>query len=86
MISKEEARNMILDAFEEEALLIGGLAAVHGLEDDVVWRLMKNLDAILGKTLRRLHDRDAPQKTAAGKPNTKPYPAIEDFLLKLRRA
>ena len=87
MISKTEAREMILNLFEEEALIIGGLVAIHELEDDFVWRIMKNLDVILGKTIRRLDDRDSIEdpKVKPGHPNPKPHPAIEDFLLKLRR-
>lgn len=88
MITKEKARELILDAFEEEALVIGGLAAVHGLEDELVWRIMRNLDVILGKSLRRLDSSDASagRRTERGDVNTKPHPAIEDFLLKLRKA
>ncbi len=87
MISKTEARELINDLFEEEALIIGGLIAVYQVEDDLVWRLVKNLDVIRGKILRRLEDKAqgdgdgaAPRRT-----NLKPHPAIEDFLLALRR-
>jgi hypothetical protein len=88
MISKAEARGMIDELFEEEALVIGGLVAVHEMDDDLVWRLVKNLDVIRGKVLRRLEDEapadeDGPPRR---RPNLKPHPAIEDFLLSLRRA
>jgi hypothetical protein len=87
MISRDEAKKIILDSFEEQALVIGGLVAVHNVEDDLVWRLMKSFDVILGKALKRLHvpssDRD--QESAAGRVNVKPHPAIEEFLLKLGR-
>ncbi len=88
MITKEKARDLVIDLFEEEALVIGGLAAVHGLDDDLVWRLMRNLDVIMDKSLRRLESSDAagPRKTDAAGVNPKPHPAIEDFLIKLRRA
>ena len=88
MISKAEAKELILDLFEEEALVIGGLAAVHKIEDDVVWRLIKNIDVIRRKVIRRLEDK-TPEEGDAGaprRPNLKPHPAIEDFLLSLRRA
>ncbi len=87
MISKAEARELINDLFEEEALLIGGLVAVHQIDDDLVWRLVKNLDVIRGKILRRLEDK-APadgDSAPARRTNLKPHPAIEDFLLALRR-
>ncbi len=88
MISKAEVRDLITDLFEEEALIIGGLVAVHKVDDDLVWRLVKGLDVIRGKTLRRLEDEESgdqagPQPHRA---NLKPHPAIEDFLLSLRRA
>ena len=87
MISKAEVKDLILDLFEEEALVIGGLVAVHKIEDDVVWRLVKNIDVIRRKVLRRLEDK-APEEGDGGpprRPNLKPHPAIEDFLLSLRK-
>ena len=88
MISRAEAKELINDLFEEEALVIGGLVAVHEVDDDLVWRLVKNLEVIRRKVLRRLEDKapvdgDDPQPR---RPNLKPHPAIEDFLLTLRRA
>lgn len=88
MIGKEEARDLINDLFEEEALVIGGLIAVHDVHDDFIWRLVRNLDVIRGKVLRRLEDRTQPdvEEAQAGHNKLKPHPAIEDFLLKVRRA
>jgi hypothetical protein len=88
MLSKAEARGLIDDVFEEEALVIGGLVAVHDLDDDVVWRLVQNLDVIRGKVLRRLEDNEPDgENDRAPKPTKlKPHPAIEEFLLTLRRA
>ena len=87
MMLKEEVKDLILDFFEEEMLLIGGLVATHKIEDDVVWRLVKNLDVIHRKVLRRLDDKDSDQEGGGPprRPNLKPHPAIEDFLLSLRR-
>lgn len=88
MITKTEARRIINDLFEEEALVIGGLVAVHDLDDDLVWRLVKNLDVIRGRFLRRIEARDANDNGngSAPQPNLKPHPAIEDFLINIRRA
>ena len=88
MITEAEVRELITDLFEEEALLIGGLIAVHKVDDDLVWRLIKNLDVIRGKILRRLEDNELPGDAAVPprRPNLKPHPAIEDFLLSLRKA
>jgi hypothetical protein len=87
MMRKSEVKDLIRDLFEEEALVIGGLVAVHKVEDDVIWRLVKNLDVIRRKYLRRLDDKD-PDDEGGGpprRPHLKPHPAIEDFLLTLRR-
>jgi len=86
MISTAEARDPINDLFEEEALVIGGLVAVHKMDDDLVWRLIKNLDVIRVKVLRRLDDEPPGDdgKSWYHRPNMKPHPAIEDFLLSLR--
>ena len=87
MISTADATDMVNDLFEEEALIIGGLVAVHEMDDDLVWRLMKHLDVIRGKVLRRLEDQAPPdEKTPSGRPTLTPHPAVEDFLLALRRS
>jgi len=83
MISKADAKALINDLFEEEALVIGGLVAVYELDDDLVWRLMKNLDVIHGKILRRLEDQ-VPADEPLRRPNLKPHPAIEEFLRSIR--
>jgi len=86
MISKAEAKELVNDLFEEEALVLGGIVAVHRLDDDIVWRLVKNLDVIRTKALRRIEDRDEGREGRPDAPDLRPHPAIEDFLLKLRRA
>jgi len=88
MITRTEAKQLINDLFEEEALVIGGLVAVHRLDDDLVWRLVKNLDVIRGKALRRIEARGdgGGNGDATARPSLKPHPAIEDFLLAIRRA
>lgn len=87
MITKAEARELITDLFEEEALVIGGLVAVHKVDDDLVWRLVKSLDVIRGKILRRLEDNELPDDASVPlRRPLKPHPAIEDFLLSLRKA
>jgi hypothetical protein len=87
MITKTETRELITDLFEEEALVIGGLVAVHEVEDDLVWRLLKSLDAIRLKTLCRIEEKDPGDgdKTPRKRHNLKPHPAVEEFLLGLRR-
>ena len=87
LISKADATVLINELFEEEAL-VGGLVADYALDDDVVWRLVTHLDVIRGKVLRRLDD--TPPTDGSGppprRPTLTPHPAIEEFLLALRRA
>lgn len=77
MLSTAEARELIDDLFEEEALLLGGLIALHDVDDDLVWRLVRSLDAIRRKALRRLAADAGPQTPL-------PHPAIEQFLETVR--
>lgn len=83
MISKEEAKGVIRDLFEEAGLVIGGIVAMHDVPDDVVWQLMKSLDAIRRKALRRLDDSGGDDEPKTRKPNMQPHPAIEEFLRKV---
>ena len=84
MISKVEARELINDLFEEEALALGGLVAVHEIEDDLVWRLVRNLDVIRVRVLKRI-DGDE-EKPSTNESIPRPHPAIEDFLASVRGA
>ena len=53
MISTVDATALINELFEEEALVIGGLVAVHEMDDDLVWRLIQDFDVTRGQILRR---------------------------------
>ena len=83
---RTEVEEIIRDLFEEEALAIGGLVALHDIEDDLVWRLVRSLDVIRGKALRRLDDWEPAEDESKSESLAKPHPAIEHFLFKLRRA
>lgn len=87
MIEKTEVRELILDLVEEAALAIGGLVAVHDVEDDLVWRLMRTLDVIRGRALRRLdeHESAEEEQPPAGGPAAQPHPAIQEFLARIRK-
>ncbi len=87
VFDKAEVRNLINDLFEQEGLVIGGLVAIHKIDDDLVWRLIRSIDAIRRKFLRRLEEKD-PDDEGGGpsrRPNLNPHPAIEEFLLSVRR-
>ena len=88
MISKVDAKKLINDLFEEEALVLGGLVALHHIEDELVWRLVRNLDLIRRKTLSRLNQSGETEvsEPADELPNLKPHPAIEHLLINIRRS
>jgi hypothetical protein len=84
MVQNEDVKALILDLFEEEALVIGGLVALYHVDDGLVWRLVRSMDAIRGKFLRRLEDEEDLDKEPLREPYVCPHPAIEAFLSKLR--
>jgi hypothetical protein len=86
-LSVSDVRELLDHVFEQEALVIGGLVALHEWDDDVVWRLIRSLDVIRGRVLRRLEEKARAniERPSRG-PVLKPHPAIEGFLLSLRRA
>ena len=88
MITETEAKSLIDDLFEEQALVIGGLVAVHEVDDDLVWRLVRSLDATRRKALRRFHDKNGGEDDVFPNrpPHLRPHPAIEEFIQKLRRS
>lgn len=88
MFTTAEARELVDEVFEKEALVIGGLVAMREIDDELVWRLVKSLDVIREKTLRTLEERErsVPREETDMPLDMEPHPAIEDFLLKIRKA
>jgi hypothetical protein len=69
------------DAFEDVALLIGAVAAVHRFRDDLVWTLLRRLDRVRLRALARLScdGSGAPGASAPGRPQ-RSHAAVEQFL------
>lgn len=88
VITKEEARGLILDLLEQEALALGGAVALHDVEDSFVRLLVRDIDELRARTLRRLDAKGVAPGAGAERerPHLAPHPAIEDFLTRLRRA
>lgn len=80
-------RELINGIFEEEALAIGGLVAVHPVDDDLVWRLIRSLDSIRRRALRRTGGGDPGENgTGSGSRfDPAPHPAVEEFLRAIRK-
>ena len=85
IIRRSDAHGLLSEAFEETALVLGGLIAVHPIDDDLVWRFVRSIDGVRRKAVRRL---DAAQTGTAAPVSTSParHPAIEHFLAGLRRS
>lgn len=75
----------VRDAFDDVALLIGGVAVIHNLDDDLTWTLMKRLDRIRVRLLRDLKGnsrRDVFESAAAQPPRV--HAAVDEFLARNR--
>jgi hypothetical protein len=84
MLTETETKVMVDDLFEEEALALGGLVVIHEVPDDLVWRFIKTLDTLRERIHRQIESKSK-SEAPIRHPNLHPHPAIEDFLLKLRR-
>ncbi|MDH5527831.1 MAG: hypothetical protein OEY97_11050 [Nitrospirota bacterium] len=84
MFSASETRTLVNDLFEKEALVIGGLAATHPMDDEFVWRLMRSLDAIRTQVLRRLGEESPPDQESPDQPSMHRHPAVDEFLRNIR--
>ncbi len=82
---KNDAENLVRDAFNDIALVIGGVAVLHHLDDDLTWTLMKRLDRIRVRLLRDLKGispLDGFEPPAAKPPRV--HAAVEEFLVRNR--
>lgn len=90
-MTKPEAKLIVVELFEEIGLMFGGLVATHEVEDDLVWRFVRCLDAVRLKTMRKLDQiapNDPPEpkfKDSETGLNLDPHPALQEFILKLRK-
>lgn len=82
MLTKKQVRKLLIKVFEEEALVIGGMAAMREIDEALLCRLIENLQVIADKSVRKL---DTMEFVRGGRnPKVTPHPAINLFLLKLR--
>jgi len=75
-----DTATVVREVFEDVALLIGGVASVHHLDDRVVWMLMKRLERIRGRTLCRLSPGKGTERAQVGVEPRRAHPAVERFL------
>jgi hypothetical protein len=80
-MDRQTLRELITELFEEEALLLGGIVAVHPVDDEVVWRLARGLDRLRRRVLQRVERADVVPMDRPRRGNgTEPHPAIEELL------
>lgn len=82
---KSDTENLVREAFNDIALVIGGVAVLHHLDDDLTWTLMKRLDRIRVRLLRDLKGtsrRDEFEPAVAQPPRV--HAAVDEFLVRNR--
>ncbi len=84
-MDRQAVRDLVTELFEEEAILLGGIVAVHPVEDEIVWRLVRGLDGLRQRFLRRIEAAEPARSGRATRGHrTEPHPAIERFLRSIR--
>lgn len=83
--AKNGTEGLVREAFDDVALLIGSVAVIHHLDDDLTWTLKKRLDRIRVRLLRDLKgvSRRAHSHASAAQP-PRVHAAVEEFLMRNR--
>lgn len=84
-MAEHAVRELMDRTFEEIALVLGGAFAVHSIQDEAVWQIMKSLDAIHDKAVAKLAGPAPRDHAEPGQPTLTPHPAVEALLRKLRK-
>jgi hypothetical protein len=80
-----DTEGLLREAFDDIALVIGGVAVIHHLDDDLIWTLMKRLDRIRVRLLRDLKGLTPRQEFEPALPKApRVHAAVEEFLLRNR--
>jgi hypothetical protein len=75
---------LVREALNDVALVVGGAAILHCLDDDLVWSILKRMDRIRVRLMRELRNLPVdPQAAATARP-LKVHPAVEEFLARNR--
>jgi hypothetical protein len=77
--------SLVREALADVALVIGSAAALHQLDDDLVWTVMKRLDRIRVRLLRELKGlapREEYEPGGARPPRI--HAAVDEFLVRNR--
>ena len=76
---------LVRDAFDDIALVVGGVEVLHQLDDDLTWTLLKRLDRIRIRLLRDLKGQTRREEfePSLSKP-PRVHPAVDEFLARNR--
>jgi hypothetical protein len=85
VIREADVRRLIRELFREQALALGDSAALYGLDDELVWSCIRDLDGIRRRALRRLNGLDRGGSGERAEAVPKLHPAAEEFLHKLKK-
>lgn len=82
MPDKEKANleETVKETFREIVLCLGGIFAVHEVEDDMVWQVAKSLDIIFKKGFSRIRQEAGNAEKEIPRRKYEPHPAIEQLL------
>ena len=83
--SPKDATALLREAFDDIALVIGGAAVLHRIDDDLTWTLLARIDRIrvrLLEELKGLPANDLFEPRNAWPPRV--HPAVEAFLTRNR--
>jgi len=79
MISPQP-EDVLLEAFDEVALLLSGTAAARRWEGGLVWSLLRRLDCLRERALARLGRSSRPKTEESPESPAEAHPAVEEFL------
>ena len=80
----ETVRKHLNDLFEELALLLGGIVAVHPVQNETVWAIVRGLDRLRHHAIDKIEAADVKPFDHVDEIGPEPHPAIEQFLKNLR--
>jgi hypothetical protein len=70
-------------AFREVALRLGGVFAVHPVDDELVGIIAGEVSRVVDRHISEAAGRSAPMDPAQRKPRLKPHPAIAELLTRI---
>lgn len=80
-----QTESLVRAALDDIALVFGGAATLHQLDDDMVWSVMRRLDRIRVRLLRDIKGRALRPETEPSTPKPpRVHAAVDEFLARNR--